>query len=241
LEGGGGPPLVPNGLSSWLVNHCTWVWSLEPCWCCWITLCVFLCAVVLLFGAGSGGRTPPPPGTVGVYLYQMELSSWLVHLFHLGLESLEPCWCLLDHLCGFCAVVLFGAGSGGRTHSTTWNLVLEGVGGPSLVPNGTSSWLVNHFTWVWSPWNHVGACWITLCGFLCSGVTWGWITRLRTLHHQLNGLGRWWSYFLPNGTILMDFVPPFPLGSGVPGTILVAVGALCDVSAVVFFWGWIWW
>jgi hypothetical protein len=41
------------------------------------------------------------------------------------------------------------------------------------------------------PWNHIGACWITLCGFFCAVVFFWAGSGGRTLHHR-NGLGRWW-------------------------------------------------
>jgi hypothetical protein len=39
-------------------------------------------------------------------------------------------------------------------------------------------------------WNHIGACWITLCGFLCSGELFGAGSGGRTSTTR-NGLGRW--------------------------------------------------
>jgi hypothetical protein len=106
------------------------------------SLCVVFCAVVL-FGAGSvrqdplhhldrtvleGGGGPLSTGTILM----------VGQPFHLGLESLEPYWCLLDHFVWFlvCSELFFGLDLVvGPTppHGT----VLEGGGGPSLVPNGT--------------------------------------------------------------------------------------------------------
>jgi hypothetical protein len=82
-----------------------------------------------------------------------------------------------------------------------------------------------------------GACWITLCGFLCSGCS-GAGFGGRTLHHQ-NGLGRWWRSSVPNGTI--------PHGWSTISTWvwshwnhMVPVGGTLCVSVQWCSWGWIW-
>jgi hypothetical protein len=97
------------------------------------------------------------------------------------------------------------------------------------VPNGTSSWLVNLCTWVWGHWNHVGACWITLCGFVCSGVIWagsGGRTHSTTCRTVLEGgggpLSTKWNYS-HGWSHLSTWV-------WTPGTILVPVGSLSVVS-----------
>jgi hypothetical protein len=161
--------LLPNGtIPLGLVNLSTWVWTHWNHITCWITLCG-LCAVVL-FGAGSGGRTTPPPGTVlewwrSLPLYQMELPSWLVQPFHLGLESwnhIGACWILL---CGFCAVVLLLGWIWWQNPPP--GTVLEGGGGPLLYQMELPIMVGHPSTWVWSL-EPCGACWSTLCGFLCS-------------------------------------------------------------------------
>jgi hypothetical protein len=158
-------------LSSWLVH--LFHLGLSP-WnhigACWITLCFFLCSGVIW--AGSGGGTHSTTRTVleggggpsvvpnGTFL-MVHLSTWV--------WSLEPCWCLLDHFVWFSVQLCYLGLDLGRTHSTTWN----GLGRwwrSFSCTNGTipHGWSTFHLGL--GPWNQCGACWITLCGFLCSGV-----------------------------------------------------------------------
>jgi hypothetical protein len=104
---------------------------------------------------------PPPPATVleggGPSLVPNgTIPSWLGQAVPLGSVVTGTIFiCLLDTLCGFVhASGVGGAGSGGRTHSTTnWN----GLGRwwrSTLVPNGTipHGWSISFSTWVWSHW-----------------------------------------------------------------------------------------
>jgi hypothetical protein len=108
----------------------------------------------------EGGRT---------VRHQMELLM-VGQPFHLGLESLEPYWCLLGTLCVFCGVVNLAALVVGPT--PPWN----GLGrwwGRSLVPNGTIPHGWSSFHLGLESLEHIGACWRgTLCG-LCAVVLLG--------------------------------------------------------------------
>jgi hypothetical protein len=101
----------------------------------------------------------------------MELPIMVEQPFHLGLESLEPYWCLLDHFVGFRDGVWGWISVVGTLHHLEQSLEGGGGGGPPA-PNGFLM-VGQPSTWVWSHWNH-GACWITLC-VLCAVVVWGWI------------------------------------------------------------------
>jgi hypothetical protein len=164
-------------------------------------------------------------------LYQMELPSWLVP-FHLGLSPWNPYWCLLDHFVWFflCAVVLFGAGSGGRTlHHPGWSWKVVEV-----LP--CTKW---NFLMVGQPfhlglesWNHVG-----VVGSLCVVFCLQWCCCLGLDQvvgplHTWNGWGLFYQMELSSW-----FGPPFPLGSAVPGTMLVPVGSLCVVFCAVVLFG----
>jgi hypothetical protein len=161
------------GLESW--NHIG---------ACWI-LCVVFVQWYCCWEAGSGGRTHHLERSWKVVevlsLYQMELPIMVGQPFHLGLVP-GTMWCLLEHFVWFlCSVCYLG---------------LDLVVGPTPPPG--TGWKVvevltctkwNYSSWLFTialgsgPWNHVGACWITLCGFVCSGVVWGWISGRTPLHH----------------------------------------------------------
>jgi hypothetical protein len=153
---------------------------------------------------------------VELFLHQMELPHSLL--------SMSPWnWLPDGSLCGF---LCSGHGSSrldlvevAERSGTKWNF----------------SWLVNLSTWVWSHWNHIGACW-ALCGFLWS-VVFGALVVGPT--PPWNGLGRWWGRSLvPNGTIPHGW-SPFHLGleSLEPCWCLLEHFVWFVCSGVV--WGWI--
>jgi hypothetical protein len=197
--------------SSWLVHLFTWVWSPWNHGVPVGTLCGSLCAVVL-FGldlvrtlhhqAGLGrwwGRSLVPNGTS---------SSWSFPLGS-GVTAgtiLVPVGSLCVVLC---AVVFFGAGSGGRTlHHLERSWVVEVLLYQMELPHGWSTFSLGSGV--------TGTILVpvgSLCGFLCSEVFFGAGSGGRTHCGTVleGGGGPKWNYSLMVGQ-------PFHLGLESTGT-----------------------
>jgi hypothetical protein len=206
-------------------------------------LCIVVLCAVVLFGAGSGGGTLhhlERSWKVVVSAVQMELFLMVGQPFHLDLDPwnhIGACWMLCVVLC---AVVLFGAGSGGwdplhhleRSWKVVEVLLLHQM---ELFPHGWSTFPLGS-----GSLEPYGACWITLCGFVWCYLGLDLVVGPSTPPGTvLEGGGG--PSLVPNGTSLM-VLSPF-LGSESLEPLLVPVGSLVwfflCMSGVI--WGWIRW
>jgi hypothetical protein len=137
-------------------------------------------------------------------------------------------WCLLDHfVCVFCVGCCWGWICGRTTPPP--GTVLEGGGGPPLVPNGTS-----HHGWSSLPLGSrslepllvpVGSLCVVF--FLCSGVIWGAGSVVGPTHHLERSLeGGGGPPTVPNGTIPHGWSTSTWVGVTYH---VVPVGSLCVV------------